>query len=105
MAVHYSNGSGYLYDADVEKPVTDIHYYLRETDPTKYTRRRWWGGFSAKRKIERLGNYQIEFEDGRKAYCVIFNSDTPVEGNPSRRYHYLFYGRGRLGGRHSYGRA
>ena len=98
MALHYSNGSGYLHDGELEKPVTDIQYYLREIDPTKYTRRKWWGGFSTKREIEHIGNYQIEFEDGRKAHCVIFSSDMPVEGNPSRRYHYRFYSRGRLGG-------
>ena len=105
MAIHYSNGSGYLHDGDdgeSEKPVADIQYYLRETDPTKYTRRRWWGGFSTKRELARQGNYQIEFDDGRKGQCVIFNSDTPVEGDGSRRHHCLFYGRGRLGGRSSY---
>ena len=105
MAIHYSNGSGYLHGEGVEKPVADIQYYLRETDPTKYTRRKWWGGFSTKREIERLGNYQIEFEDGRKGQCVIVNSDTPVEGGGSRRYHYRFYSRGRLAGRSFFRRA
>ena len=101
MSLHYSNGSGFLYDKEPEKPAADIQYYLRETDGTKYTSKKWWGGFSTKRGIERLGNYQIQFDGGRKGTCVIVNSDTPVEKNVSHRYHYLFYGRGRLGGRRS----
>ena len=98
MGVHYSNGSGLLHDHESEKSVVDIQYYLRETDPTKYTSRKWWGGLSTKQGIKRLGNYQIEFQDGRRGTCVIVISDTPVERNVARRYHYLFYGRGRLGG-------
>ena len=48
MGIHYSNGSGSLDDKELEKSVIDIPYYLRETDGTKYTSKKWWGGFSTK---------------------------------------------------------
>lgn len=102
MGVHYSNGSGYLHDRGLDKSVSvDIQYYLRETDPTKYTARKWWGGISAKQEIARLGNFQIEFQDGRRGTCAVVNNNTTVEKDVSHRYHYLFYGRGKLGGRRS----
>ena len=99
MGVHYSNGSGYLHDRGLDKSVVDdIQYYLRETDPSKYAAKKWWGGLSTKQEIARLGNYQIEFQDGRRGTCSVVNNNTPLEKDVSRRYHYLFYGRGRLGG-------
>ncbi len=101
MGVHYSNGSSLLYDHESEKSVVDIQYYLRETDPTKYTSRKWWGGLSTKQEIAHLGNCQIEFQDGRRGTCVVVNNNSPVEKYVAHRYHYLFYSRGRLGGRRS----
>jgi hypothetical protein len=99
MGLHYNGGSGFLHDKELEKPIADIQYQLIETDATKYAAKKWWGGFSTKREVKKLGNYMIEFDDGRQGDCVIFSGDELPKGTrPSRRYQYRFYGRGRLRG-------
>ena len=97
MALHYSNGTGRLHDKELGKPIVDIQYQLIETDPTKYTPKKWWGEFSTKREIKPLGNYLIEFEDGRKGECIVGNSTTPVKKSASRRHYCSFHSRGPLG--------
>ena len=96
MALHYSNGVGRLYDKEIEKPVATVKYQLIETDPTKYTKKKWWGDFSTNREIKRLGNYIIELEDRRKGECII-SPNTEVKKGRSSRYYYHLNGRGKLG--------
>ena len=44
MAIRYSNGSGRLHDKELERPIAEIQYQLLETNPTRYTTKKWWGG-------------------------------------------------------------
>ena len=104
MGLHYSSGSGNLHHKEVGGLTVDIQYQLIETDATKYASQKWWGTFFAKREVKQLGNYLIEFADGRRGECVVFGSDTPMKGRASRRHYYRFYSRGRLGGHGSYRR-
>ncbi len=103
MAVHYSGGVGVLYNKGSDENLGTVAYQLIETDPTKYTKKKWWGDFSAKRAVKQLGNYVIEFEDGRKGECIISNNTQMVKKVTSR-YYYTFFGRGPLGRRVSFGR-
>ena len=96
MGIYYSNGFGKLYDKEAGEAIADVKYQLIETDPTKYTAKKWWGQFSTNIEIKRLGNYAIEFDDGRKSDCVIF-TNTEMEEGLASNYYYRFYGRGRLG--------
>ena len=98
MAVHYSSGFGKLHDKETEDIIPDIRYQLTETEPTQYTNKKWWGEFSVKQKLRRLGIYLIEFDDGRKSECVII-TNTEREGESASHSYYRFYGRGRLGRR------
>lgn len=43
MAIHYNNGTGQLHSKESKQPVTQINYRLIETNPTKYTKKKWWG--------------------------------------------------------------
>ncbi len=96
MAIHYSNGVGKLYEKESDNPIAEAKYQLIETDPTKYTRKLWWGEFTTTRQIKKLGNYILELEDSRKGECVV--STNAAEGKKlSVRYHYRFNGRGKLG--------
>ena len=99
MSVHYSNGTGYLHNKEQEGPVAEVQYQLIETDPTKYAPKKWWGGFYTNQEIKQLGNYKIEFADGRVSECAVVNSSEPVEKDTRHRYYYRFYSRGRLGKR------
>ncbi len=96
MGIHYDNGLGLLYGKEIDKPITKVNYQLIETDPTKYTRKKWWGEFSTSKEIKRAGNYVIELEDGRKGECVIFTNHELKQGRGSQ-YFYHFNGRSALG--------
>lgn len=101
MAVHYSGGIGVLYNKGTDENIATVAYQLVETDPTKYTKKKWWGDFSTKQEIKRPGSYVIEFEDGRKGECIISNN-TPTGKRSVSRYYYTFFGRGPLGRRVSF---
>ncbi len=103
MTVHYSGGVGVLYNKGADENLATVAYQLIETDPTKYTRKKWWGDFSTKKEIKQLGNYVIEFEDGRKGECIVSNN-TQTGKRTASRYHYTFFGRSSLGRRISFGR-
>ena len=98
MAIHYSSGFAKLYDKETEGNLSDIKYQLVETEPTQYTNKKWWGEFSMKYKLGRLGIYLIEFDDGRKSECVV-TMNTEKEGESTSHNYYRFFGRGRLGKR------
>ncbi len=53
MAIHYSNGTGQLHNKESNQPIAQINYRLIETDPIKYTKKKWWGGFSTSKEIKR----------------------------------------------------
>ena len=106
MALSYSNGTGSLIDKELDVPIADIQYQLTETTPTKYTPQKWWGEFSSRRELKKLGNYVLELEDGRKGTCVVGSSNMPgttLKRGPARRYYYSFHGRGALGKRRFFG--
>ena len=96
MGIHYGNGLGLLYDKEIEKPIAKVSYQLIETDPTKYTKKKWWGEFSTSKELRRTGNYTIELEDGRKGDCVVFTNSELKQGHASH-YFYHFNGRSTLG--------
>lgn len=103
MAVHYSGGVGVLYNKGTDENLAKVAYQLIETDPTKYTKKKWWGDFSIKKELKQLGNYVIEFEDSRKGECIISNN-TLTGKRIASRYYYTFFGRGPLGRRISFKR-
>ena len=98
MAVHYSNGIGKLYDKEIERPIAEVRYQLIETDPTKYTPKKWWGEFSTNRDIKHRGDsvYILELEDSRKGECFV-NINTQERKRSASHHHYRFNGRGKLG--------
>ena len=96
MALKYSSGFGRIYDKEAGKIIDEVRYQLVETDQTKYTKKKWWGEFSTKQKIDRPGNYIIEVDDGRKGECIVSTNADGRKGLVSL-YHYRFYGRGKLG--------
>ncbi len=96
MALHYANGVGFLYDKDIDKSVGKISYQLVWTDPTVYTKKKWWGDFTTSRELKHLGGYIIELEDGRKGDCVVSSNSQP--GSKRANVHFYHYnGRGTLG--------
>lgn len=101
MAIHYSNGLGNLYNKETGQTVTQINYRLIETDPTKYTKKKWWGEFSTGKELKDLREstiFRIEFEDGRDGDCAIWVS-TEAQDNAGSRYNhnYHFNGRSKMG--------
>ena len=96
MALHYSNGIGYLFDKLSAKAVAEIKYRLIETDPTRYTHKKWWGEFSTSDKVQQSGGYLIELEDGRKGDCII---SVNTEHKDRKQHYFSFYGRGSIDGR------
>ena len=96
MGLHYRSGTGLLRDLDAEKNIADVKYQLIETDPTKYTNKKWWGEFSTSQRIKRLGKYMLEFEDGRSGSCLISTNPEKGEVRLARTHYYRFYGRGKL---------
>lgn len=96
MSIHYSNGFGTLYGKEDGETTAEVKYMLIETDPTRYTAKKWWGEFSTNREMKRPGNYMFKFEDGRRSECVI-STNTERKRETTSNYYYRFYGRGRLG--------
>jgi len=96
MALHYSSGIGMIYDKEIDKPISKIDYQLIETDPTKYTKKKWWGELYSSKRIKKTGVYRIELEDGLSGDCVIWVKDDFSQDRASQ-YHYHFNGRGKLG--------
>jgi hypothetical protein len=95
MALHYSGGIGIIYDKEIDQPISKVSYQLIETDPTKYTKKKWWGEFYTSKEIKRSGIYRIELEDGRKGECVVWVNIELKELSASQ-YHYHFNGRSKL---------
>lgn len=96
MAIHYNNGVGTVYDKEVDKPISRIDYQLIETDPTKYSKKKWWGEFYSTKKVKKTGVYRIELEDGQSGDCIIWVKDDMAQ-DKSSQFHYHFNGRGKLG--------
>jgi hypothetical protein len=101
MAIHYDNGIGQLYIKEGKRPIAQIKYKLIETDPTKYTKKKWWGEFSTSREIKEIRDtitFRIEFENGRDGDCVVWADTESKKGRSSQQqYSYHFNGRGKLG--------
>ncbi|MDD4230587.1 MAG: hypothetical protein PHU52_03485 [Dehalococcoidales bacterium] len=101
MAIHFSEGSGFLYDKESDLMVARVKYQLTETDASIYTKKRWWGELITTRALVDSGStFSIEFSDGRRGDCFVYaNSEI---NSRSQRYHYHFNGRSKLGDlRHS----
>ena len=99
MAIHYSNGLGQLYDKETKQPITQVSYRLIETDPTKYTKKKWWGELSSAKEIKETKDsviFRIEFEDSRDGECAVW-VNTEADSETAQRFNYHFNGRGRLG--------
>ncbi|MDD5083005.1 MAG: hypothetical protein PHU08_06490 [Dehalococcoidales bacterium] len=97
MGLHYRSGFGRIFDKEAEQTVAEIKYQLIETDPTKYTNKKWWGEFSTDERIKRMGKYVIEFEDSRAGECFISVNQEKGEVRLAALHHYRFFGRGKLG--------
>ncbi len=102
MGLHYSSGIGKLYDKEAEKVITEVKYQLIETDPTKYTHKKWWGEFTTNQKIKKLSDFIIEFEDCRAGGCYVSVNADRGEVRRASLHYYRFYGRGKLGRRSSF---
>lgn len=100
MAIHYSNGIGQLYNNETQQTVAQINYRLIETDPTKYSKKKWWGEFSTNKGIKEQSSsviFRIEFEDGRDGDCIVWMSTEAKSGTDSKyNNNYHFNGRGKL---------
>ena len=101
MAIHYSNGIGRLYNKESKQTFAQISYRLIETDPTKYTKKKWWGELSTSKELKDLREsniFRVEFEDGRDGDCVVW-VNTEAQDNAVSKYshHYHFNGRGKMG--------
>ena len=106
MAIHFSNGIGQLFEKSIDKPIAQIKYHLIETDPTKYTRKKWWGDFQSNNGLKDFqlsGTLRINFDDGRNGECVVWlenengsesGSKNKVKKTTANLYH--FNGRGKL---------
>ncbi|MFH1663080.1 MAG: hypothetical protein ABH934_04100 [Chloroflexota bacterium] len=101
MAIHYSNGTGQLHTKETKQTVAQINYRLTETDPTKYTKKKWWGEFSASKELKELKEsiiFRIEFEDGRDGDCAVWaNTETQDDTSSKHHHNYHFNGRGKMG--------
>jgi hypothetical protein len=98
MGIHFSNGLGFLYVKEVDQSIAKVSYQLTETDPTKYTKKKWWGELYANKEIKsvnEVGAHRIEFEDGRKGECVVW-ANTEAKQGRSSNYYYHFNGRSKL---------
>jgi hypothetical protein len=95
MALHFSGGIGIIYDKEIEQPIAKVSYQLIETDPTKYTKKKWWGDFYTSKEVKRTGIFRIELEDGRSGECVVW-TDTEIKQDSASHYHYHFNGRSKL---------
>jgi hypothetical protein len=100
MAVHYSNGSAKLFEKDGTQPITQLSYRLIETDPTKYTKKKWWGEFHTSKELTQLRDsviFRIEFEDGREGDCAICAESETQHSDTAKQFSYHFNGRSKLG--------
>jgi len=101
MAIHYSNGLGQLYDKDNKQPIAQVNYRLIETDPTKYTKKKWWGEFHTSKELKELKEsviFRIEFEDSRDGVCAVWvNTEARDDAGSKYHYNYHFNGRGKMG--------
>jgi len=100
MAIQYSNGLGLLYDRDSKQPIAQINYRLIETDPTKYTKKKWWGEFYTSKELKKLKEsviFRIEFEDGRDGDCAIWTNSEAQYSSTAKQFNYHFNGRSKLG--------
>ena len=101
MAIHYSNGTGWLYKKESKQTVVQINYRLIETDPTKYMKKKWWGEFSTGKELKDLREsaiFRIEFEDGRDGDCAVWaNTESQDDADSKYHHNYHFNGRGRMG--------
>ena len=95
MAIHYSSGIGRISGKDTGDSVIEVKYLLIETDPTKHSRKKWWGDLSTGHEVKRVGDYVIEFEDRRKGECLISGKAQQQKGGVIH-YYYRFNGRGKL---------
>ena len=98
MGIHFSNGLGFLYVKEMDQPIAKVSYQLTETDPTKYTKKKWWGELYTNKEVKsvnEVGTHRIEFEDGRKGECVIWVNTEAKQGRSSHFY-YHFNGRSKL---------
>ncbi len=96
MGIRFANGQGNLYDKETpDFPAARLGYQLTETDATKYTKKRWWGDFSTGDELKHLGNFYIEFEDGRRGECVVI-ANTEASSRKAKTWYYHFNGRGAL---------
>ena len=80
MGLHYNGEIGILYNKETEEPVSKVEYQLIETEPTKYTKKRWRGEISSIKKIDKAGVYRIELEDGRNGDCIVWNNSNSDTG-------------------------
>ena len=96
MGLHYSGGIGMLYEKEIDQPIAKVSYQLIETDPTKYTKKKWWGELYASKEIRQTGVLRIELEDNRVGECVVWTSSDIKKGSATQ-HHYHFNGRGKLG--------
>lgn len=100
MAIHYSNGLGQLYDKNSKQPIAQVNYRLIETDPTKYTKKKWWGEFHTSKELKELREsviFRIEFEDGRNGDCAIWVNNGAQDSSTTKQFIYHFNGRSKLG--------
>jgi len=96
MTVRFSNGLGHLFDKETpDFAIAKINYQLTETDPTKFSKRRWWGDFSTGDQLKHSGNFYIEFEEGRRGEIVVI-PDTEASSKKAQTWYYHFNGRSSL---------
>lgn len=100
MAIHYSNGIGKIHNKESKQTIAQINYRLIETDPTKYTKKKWWGEFSLNKELKDQNDsvtLRIEFEDGRYGDCVVWKSiESQGKSDSNYNSNYHFNGRGKL---------
>ncbi|MFA5451915.1 MAG: hypothetical protein WC231_08010 [Dehalococcoidales bacterium] len=98
MAIHFSEGAGFLYDKENDLMIAKVKYQLTETDASLYTKKRWWGDIITSKVIIDSGStFTIEFSDSRRGECFVYEN-TEMTAKSDRR-HYHFNGRSKLGDR------
>jgi len=98
LSLHFSSGTGFLYDKDGDQLLGKGSYQLVESDGSIYTRKRWWGQFVSDREIaSSAALFVLETEDGKRGECILLAGEEA--NSKSTRYFYHFNGRGKLGNR------
>jgi hypothetical protein len=96
MGIRFATGQGYIYAKETPDLLAGrVSYQLTEIDGSKYTKPRWWGDFSTREELAHLGNFFIQFEDGRRGECVVIG-DTEASSDKTRVWYYHFNGRGKF---------